>query len=142
MRAVFLAVLLLWPVGANAQEPSYEPRLGLYATGRVPEAEWRWGAPVALRGGVLASWYDCVRPGQCSRSKRTASGEKFDPNGMTAAHRTLPFGTRLRVCHRGCAVVRISDRGPFIRGRSLDLSRAAARAIGMGGVGRVTIERL
>ena len=73
---------------------------------------------------------------------RTASGERFNPNGMTAAHRSLPFGTRLRVCHRGCITVRISDRGPFIRGRCLDLSRGAARAIGVGGTARVHFERV
>lgn len=91
---------------------------------------------------VRASWYDCRQPGECSRSKRTASGEAFNPHGLTAAHRTLPFGTRLRVCHRGrCCVVHINDRGPFVRHRSLDLSAGAARAIGMGGVGLVTIEK-
>lgn len=84
---------------------------------------------------VKASWYDCVQPGQCSRSKRTANGERFDPNALTAAHRTLPFGTQVRVEYQGRSViVRINDRGPFVRGRSLDLSRAAARKIGCGGV--------
>lgn len=76
---------------------------------------------------------------------RTASGERFNPNGLTAAHRTLPFGTRLRVCYRGCVVVRVNDRGParWTR-RSLDLSKGAARAIGMlhVGVARVMVERL
>lgn len=87
---------------------------------------------------TLASWYDCVKPGECSRHKITASGERFNPNALTAAHRTLPFGTRVRVTHKGRSViVRINDRGPFIRGRSLDLSRAAARRIGCGGVCRV-----
>jgi rare lipoprotein A len=91
---------------------------------------------------VRASWYDCRQPGECSKAKRTASGEPFSPHGLTAAHRSLPFGTRLRVCHRGrCCVVRVNDRGPFVRGRSLDLSVGAARAIGMGGVGLVTIEK-
>jgi rare lipoprotein A len=75
---------------------------------------------------------------------RTASGAPFRPNGMTAAHRTLPFGTRLRVCYVGCVDVVINDRGPFIRGRSLDLSHGAARAIGLTarGVGMVQVERL
>lgn len=74
---------------------------------------------------------------------RTASGERFNPNGLTAAHRTLPFGTRLKVCYRRCVVVRITDRGPARwTGRSLDLSKGAARAVGMIGVGvaRVSIE--
>ena len=75
---------------------------------------------------------------------KPASGETFRPSGMTAAHKTLPFGTRLRVCLKGCVVVRVTDRGPFIKGRSLDLSSGAARAIGLTGQGvaRVEVERL
>ena len=93
---------------------------------------------------VLASWYDCRAKGQCSKSKITASGEKFKPNGLTAAHRTLPLGTRLRVCHRGrCVVCRVNDRGPAgWTGRSLDLAAGTARAIGMTGVARVTMQRI
>jgi len=74
---------------------------------------------------------------------RTASGQRFNQNALTAAHRSLPFGTKLRVTHRGSSViVTINDRGPFIRGRVLDLSTGAARAIGLtgAGVGRVTAE--
>ncbi|WP_454616025.1 septal ring lytic transglycosylase RlpA family protein [Bradyrhizobium cenepequi] len=74
---------------------------------------------------------------------RTASGQRFNQNALTAAHRSLPFGTKLRVTHRGRSViVTINDRGPFIRGRVLDLSTGAARAIGLtgAGVGRVTAE--
>ncbi|KWV59850.1 hypothetical protein AS156_02505 [Bradyrhizobium macuxiense] len=74
---------------------------------------------------------------------RTASGQRFNQNAMTAAHRSLPFGTRLRVSHGGRSViVTINDRGPFVRGRVLDLSTGAARAIGLtgAGVGRVTAE--
>jgi rare lipoprotein A len=73
--------------------------------------------------------------------KKTASGETMNPNAMTAAHRTLPFGTLVRVCYRGCVTVRISDRGPFVKGRCIDLSWAAAKAIGMGGTARVTVTR-
>ena len=72
---------------------------------------------------------------------RTASGQRMNPSAMTAAHRTLPFGTKLRVTHGDrSVVVTINDRGPFIRGRVLDLSTGAARAIGLPGVGRVTAE--
>ncbi|WP_027554500.1 septal ring lytic transglycosylase RlpA family protein [Bradyrhizobium sp. Cp5.3] len=74
---------------------------------------------------------------------RTASGQRFNQNAMTAAHRSLPFGTKLRVTHGGrSVVVTINDRGPFVRGRVLDLSTGAARAIGLtgAGVGRVTAE--
>ena len=85
-----------------------------------------------------ASFYCCEHHGRA-----TASGEIFNQNAMTAAHRSLPFGTKLRVTHGGqSVVVTINDRGPFIRGRVLDLSTGAARAIGLTsrGVGRVTAE--
>jgi len=85
----------------------------------------------------MASFY-----GNESGSK-TASGQRFNQNAMTAAHRSLPFGTKLRVTHGGqSVVVTINDRGPFVRGRVLDLSTGAARAIGLtgAGVGRVTAE--
>jgi rare lipoprotein A len=75
--------------------------------------------------------------------RRTASGQRFNQNALTAAHRSLPFGTKLRVTHGSrSVVVTINDRGPFIRGRVLDLSTAAARAVGLtgAGVGRVTAE--
>jgi rare lipoprotein A len=70
--------------------------------------------------------------------QRVASGGWFNPNAMTAAHKTLPFGTRVRVTHVGngrSVIVRINDRGPYIRGRTIDLSRAAAGVIGMMGQG-------
>lgn len=72
-----------------------------------------------------------------------ANGERFRPNGLTCAHRSLRFGTRLRVSYRGrSVVVRCSDRGPFVRGRDLDLSLGAAKAIGMtdAGVAVVRVE--
>lgn len=85
---------------------------------------------------MRASWYDCAKPGECSKSKITASGEKFNPNALTAAHKTLPFGTRLRITHNGkSVVVRINDRGPHIKGRTIDLSKEAARRIGCLNVG-------
>ncbi len=64
--------------------------------------------------------------------QRVASGGWFNPNALTAAHKTLPFGTRVRVTHQGrSVVVTINDRGPYIRGRCIDLSRAAAAQIGL-----------
>jgi rare lipoprotein A len=73
-----------------------------------------------------------------------ASGARFNPGALTAAHRTLPFGTRVRVTHLGSGrsvEVRINDRGPFIAGRIIDLSKAAAALIGLtaSGVGRVSM---
>lgn len=87
----------------------------------------------------VASFY-----GNESGSK-TASGQRFNENDMTAAHRSLPFGTKVRVTHRGkSVVVTINDRGPFVKGRVLDLSTGAARAVGLtsSGVGHVTAEVL
>jgi rare lipoprotein A len=75
--------------------------------------------------------------------QRTATGERFNPHGMTAAHRTLPFGTRLNVLnpHTGKSVtVVINDRGPFVSGVGLDLSLGAAQALGMRGTGTVCIQ--
>jgi rare lipoprotein A len=74
---------------------------------------------------------------------KTASGQRFNQEAMTAAHRTLPFGTRLKVTHGGrSVVVTVNDRGPFIKGRVLDLSKGAARAVGLTsrGVGHVVAE--
>jgi rare lipoprotein A len=72
----------------------------------------------------------------------TASGEQMSPGGMTAAHRTLPFGTKVTVVNRRngrSAVVRINDRGPFVRGRVIDLSPAAARVLGVDGLVPVSL---
>jgi rare lipoprotein A len=109
---------------------------------RAEGSSWRdANASVQSSGGHtfsgMASFY-----GNESGS-RTASGQRFKHNAMTAANRSLPFGTYLRVTHGGrSVVVTINDRGPFVRGRVLDLSTGAARAIGLtgAGVGRVTAE--
>jgi len=90
----------------------------------------------------IASYY-----GHAFDSLRTASGERFDMHAMTAAHPTLPFGTRLRVTnvHNGRqVVVRVNDRGPFIKGRILDLAYGAARKLGLirRGWARVRLEVL
>jgi rare lipoprotein A len=93
---------------------------------------------VSTAHAEMASVYG-GRDGYCG--SRTANGERVNCSAMTAAHRRLPFGTRVRVCHGKCVTVRINDRGR-VRGRDIDLSPAAARAIGLGGTGRVTISRL
>ena len=88
---------------------------------------------LGLRGGRdlqrgVASWY-----GPGFHGRLTANGERFDMNELTAAHKTLPFGTRVLVHNPRTGkevVVRINDRGPFIKGRMLDLSKAAAKALG------------
>jgi rare lipoprotein A len=97
-------------------------------------------SPFAAIGRVfsgLASFYGN------ESGRATASGQRFDQNKLTCAHRSLPFGTKLRITHGGrSVVVTVNDRGPYIRGRVLDLSTAAARAVGLTdeGVGRVTAE--
>jgi len=109
---------------------------------KAASSDWRdANASMGPTGGRsfsgMASFY-----GNESGSK-TASGARFNQNAMTAAHKSLPFGTKLRVTHGGqSVVVTINDRGPFIKGRVLDLSTGAARAIGLTsrGVGRVTAE--
>jgi rare lipoprotein A len=73
---------------------------------------------------------------------RTASGERMNPGAMTAAHRSLPFGTMVTVTNHSngrSVVVRINDRGPFVRGRVIDLSPAAAHALGVGGLAPVSL---
>ncbi|HET9936975.1 MAG TPA: septal ring lytic transglycosylase RlpA family protein [Methyloceanibacter sp.] len=95
--------------------------------------------PAYAEQTVRATWY-----GNELAGNRTASGERFNPNGLTAAHRSLPFGTCLRVSNpkTGRSVsVRVNDRGPFTKGVSLDLSHGAARAIGMRVTQNVTVAK-
>lgn len=89
-------------------------------------------AAVGSVRSVLQGWASWYGPG--FQGRRTASGEPFNPQGLTAAHRTLPFGTQVRVTNlrNGQAVVvRINDRGPHIPGREIDISTAAAQALGL-----------
>lgn len=111
---------------------------GSLLTGGMAEAKsaqknWRdsYAALPSSRGfSGMASFY--------STGQKTASGARFNPHGLSAAHRTLPFGTKVRVSHPSSGrsvIVTINDRGPFIRGRILDLSLGAARALGITGAG-------
>jgi len=84
-----------------------------------------------------ASWY-----GPGFHGRKTANGERFDQHAMTAAHRTLPFGTKVRVVNERTGrsvVVRINDRGPFHRGRIIDLAKAPALALGITGTAHVLL---
>src|SRR3954452_25564045 len=93
----------------------------------------------SLQAGA-ASWY-----GPGFQGRKTANGERFNTHALTAAHRSLPFGSRVKVTNNQTGrsvVVRINDRGPFVHGRIIDLSKASAQAIGISGVGRVTLSRL
>jgi rare lipoprotein A len=78
-------------------------------------------------------------------SGKTASGERASASGLTAAHRTLPFGTQVRVTNKRngkSVVVRINDRGPFIKGRIIDVTPTAAKALGFSGLTKVALERI
>ncbi len=99
-------------------------------------------ATVAVVSGFVqrgtASWY-----GVPFHGRQTASGETYDMNGMTCAHRTLPFGTLLLVTNTGngrTATVRVTDRGPYVSGRIIDLSRGAASSLGMLETGTAQVE--
>ena len=96
-------------------------------------------ASASAGGSMLTSWY-----GPGFHGRLTANGEVYDQMGLTAAHKTLPFGTKLQVCYQGCVNVRINDRGPYIGARELDLSRGAAEAIGLvhSGVANVEVTHL
>jgi rare lipoprotein A len=141
----FVAATLL--VGGSVTEASAKSRhyhhRHSHQHARAEGASWRdANASIASSSGGhsfsgMASYY-----GNESGS-RTASGQRFNQGAMTCAHRSLPFGTKLRVTHGGqSVVVTVNDRGPFVRGRVLDLSTGAARAIGLtgAGVGRVIAE--
>jgi rare lipoprotein A len=103
-----------------------------------------WNAQASMGTGSGSRTFSGIASYYGSESgSRTASGQRMNPSAMTAAHRTLPFGTKVRVTHGDRSViVTINDRGPFIRGRVIDLSTGAARAIGLGGVGKITAEVL
>lgn len=105
-----------------------------------PEPELATSGTIRSLGNGVASYY-----GRRFHGRKTANGERFNMRAMTAAHKTLPFGTKVRVTNRRngrSVVVRINDRGPFIRGRTIDLSRGAAEQIGMvaSGHARVSME--
>jgi len=94
------------------------------------------GGLVRAIGSGVASWY-----GREFAGRKTASGERFDPTEYTAAHRSLPFGSRVRVTRNGrSVVVRINDRGPFHGGRVIDLSQAAAEDLGIRSAGSGRVE--
>jgi rare lipoprotein A len=107
-------------------------------------------AVLGLSAGLWPHAADAAQTGMASyykHGKRTANGERFDPHGFTAAHRTLPFGTMVMVTNLKngkSVVVRINDRGPFTRGRVIDLSFAAAKVVGLtqSGVAKVKVVRL
>ncbi len=101
------------------------------------------GAALLLAFATTANAQSGIASVYAYHGGRTADGERLSPGALTAAHRTLPFGTRVRVVNKRngrSVVVRINDRGPFVRGRVIDLTPAAARAIGMSGLAPVELE--
>jgi rare lipoprotein A len=142
MVRLFAAALTAATLAACAQQPpvvsgagrqaALQPARKMIARHRIPSAEKTAREAPDGNGGTygVASFY--------SYDPHTASGEKFNAQELTAAHRTLPFGTRLRVTDvaTGRSVtVRVNDRGPFVRGRVVDVSRSAAQTLGITGKG-------
>lgn len=127
MKRLFVIIFVLAILSSCAKRP------------KVPEVDY---VPEKGTRYVTSSWY-----GPKFHGRPTSSGERYDMNGLTAAHKTMKFGTKLRVTNpdnNKSVVVVVNDRGPFVRGRDLDLSYGAAKAIGLTdkGVGRVKIEHL
>ena len=144
--ALFAATLL---VGGTATEASahsrHHHRHHFRHISRAPEARgdsWRdANAAMTPSMGTGRSFSGVASMYGNESGRQTASGQRFNQNAMTCAHRSLPFGTKLRVSHGGRSViVTVNDRGPFIRGRVLDLSTGAAHALGISGLGQITAE--
>ncbi len=140
---IFLAAAMVFADGCAHRAPRGEDRPVV----EEPKEESRGDGAVVRRPRGdheegLASWY-----GGKFHGRKTASGERFNKNAMTAAHRALPFGTKVKVTNLEngkSVVVRINDRGPWVNGRIIDLSEAAARKIDMisAGVVKVRVEVL
>ncbi|MBS3649026.1 septal ring lytic transglycosylase RlpA family protein [Pseudaminobacter sp. 19-2017] len=105
-------------------------------------------AAISVAAGAMLVAANSVASAQCggaswyALTSKTASGERMNPAKLTAAHRSLPFGTKVRVTNKRngkSVVVRINDRGPFVRGRILDLSKAAAGHLGFVGAGHTNV---
>jgi rare lipoprotein A len=144
---VFLVAPVLMALAACAASPSVSSKSESLGAGRQATFERDRKASMAERYASahadsrktssygLASFY--------GEGLRTASGEMFNPNELTAAHPTLPFGTRLRVTNvtnGRSVVVRVNDRGPFVPGRVVDVSHSAAETLGMIGSGTAKVK--
>jgi len=139
MRALATLVMPLMLVASAAAQDTDAAALPAVAASAIPLADIVEETEI---DGGMASYY-----GNELAGNRTANGERFDPGELTAAHRTLPFGSMVRVTNMSTGdsvIVRINDRGPFSRGRVIDVSHAAAREIGMqrSGTARVKLALL
>ena len=140
MRALVTMVMPLMLVASAAAQDSDAAAIPAVAASAIPLADAA-DMETEIDGG-MASYY-----GNELAGNRTANGERFDPGQLTAAHRTLPFGSKVRVTNMSTGdsvIVRINDRGPFAHGRVIDVSQAAAREIGMhrSGTARVKLALL
>lgn len=148
-RAIVPALIVaLWALGGLPHAGAAAPGTFSLATKACENTTGRARAAVVAEDDTdpvwkklqrgMASWY-----GAAFHDRRTASGETFDMNDLTAAHRTLPFGTQIKVRNprnNREVVVRVNDRGPFTGGRSIDLSKAAANALGILNRGTAQVE--
>ena len=146
--AVMAALMGLAPLAASSAAPADAGASGAEAATSVAVVEM---VPVEIAPEPAAPEPAITPLGRGSASyyaskfngRRTASGERFDNAAMTAAHRTLPFGAMVRVtnpANGASVVVRINDRGPFVRGRTIDVSRAAAEQLGLIAPGHAVVE--
>lgn len=141
---LFAAAAFTGGTASEASARSYRHHHHHHFAHHAARADNAWRESNASIGSGMGRSFSGIASFYGNESGRqTASGQRFNQEAMTAAHRSLPFGTKLRVTHGGrSVVVTINDRGPFVRGRVLDLSTGAARAIGLtsAGVGHVTAE--
>lgn len=143
LLALLLTLLCAFALGgcSSKQEDSVGYQGGRYKGTKSYTVRGKTYHPYKTARGYretgVASWY-----GPGFHGKKTANGERYDQNAMTAAHKLLPFGTRLRVTNLDngrVTTVRINDRGPFVGTRIIDLSKAAARALNMVGTGTARV---
>lgn len=139
VRGSLVALLFSTAMFAACGEPARKPP-ATNAPAQPAAASAKTIAPAPFTQTGMASWYG---PGFAGRP--TASGEKFDPNDMTCAHPKLKFGTRVQVTNLDngkSVIVRVNDRGPFAKGRVIDLSKEAAKRLGFldKGVAKVKVE--
>jgi rare lipoprotein A len=123
----------------SSQQKDYMMQVKAYVLAVVFCATF--GGAVRAESGIASVYGN----GDGYAGRKTASGARMNPHALTAAHRTLPFGSRVRITNKKngrSAIVRISDRGPFVRGRIIDVTPAAARALGFSGLAPVSVTRV
>lgn len=121
------------------------PKFGEFSSMAVRLTAALCGAVMVFAAPLAAQAQSGIASIYAYKGGKTASGKRAAPGGLTAAHRTLPFGTHVKVTNKRngrSVVVRINDRGPFVRGRVIDLTPAGARALGFSGLTPVVLERV